>query len=131
MKTLFTLFLSCFIAAQADAQLLNFNYNYEFEGAYNSRGYEVEMPGHPFKVFVAVVTTNFFGIVQSSCSYFEYDQMTGELGQPITLRNYMGIKNGWYVYNWYNSFVYIKTDLSRVRIQLGFYNGNYIEYTQE
>jgi hypothetical protein len=89
------------------------------------------MPGHPFKVFVAVVTTNFFGIVQSSCSYFEYDQMTGELGQPITLRNYMGIKNGWYVYNWYNSFVYIKTDLSRVRIQLGFYNGNYIEYTQE
>lgn len=128
MKHFVVSLLCCIVCLTANAQLQSGNSDYLFTGVYDSNGYETEMSGHPNKVNILVITTNFFGILQTACSYGEYNPMTGNIGGYLNLESYRGVRNGWHIYSWNGNFVYIKNDWSKVRVQMSFYNGNFCEY---
>ena len=128
MKKFVLCLFCCLVSLSANAQLQSGASDYLFTGVFDSDGDETEMPGHPNKINIMVVTTNFFGISQTNCSYGEYDLMTGNLRGYITLYSYRGVRNGWHIYSWNGNFVYIKNDWSKVRVQMTFYKGNYCEY---
>ncbi|MBR0025337.1 MAG: hypothetical protein IJP59_12125 [Muribaculaceae bacterium] len=130
MKKFLFIILSCFtFALTSNAQAPNLATDYEFNTAYDSNGNEVEIPGHPSKIHILVVTSNFLGYVQSSCSYAEYNPITGLMNGHITF-SYAGMNNGWYVYVWNNNYVLIGSSLDTVRVQMNFYRGCYCEYTR-
>ena len=122
-------FLTFWIAfLTTNAQLPTGVADYVFVTAYDSDGDEIELPGHPDKINISIVTTNFFGFSQSHCLYFEYDQFTGEVRGPITHDTYRGVRNGWHIYTWMSNQIFVKNDWSRVRVMLSFYEGNFCEY---
>lgn len=131
MKQLILCVLCGFIGLTANAQLLSGSSDYVFTSVYDSDGDETEMPGHPNTINVMVVTSNFFGILQTSCSYAEYNLMTGNMSGYITFNEYRGVRYGWHIYSWNGSFVYIKNDWSKVRVQMSYYNGNFCEYRKK
>lgn len=128
MKKILVCFFSCFICLTVSAQLQSGGGDYIFTNAYDSDGNRTEMAGHPNKINILIVTSYFFGITQTSCSYGEYDLMTGNLRGYITLDSYRGVRNEWHIYSWNGTFIYIKNDWSKVRVQMSFYNGNFCEY---
>lgn len=128
MKIIVVSFLCCLVCLTANAQLNSGGSDFLFTSAYDSDGDEIEMAGHPNRINIFVVTSNFFGIPQTSCSYGEYDLMTGELRGYISLDSYRGVRNGWHIYSWNGNFVYIKNDWSKVRVQMSYYNGSFCEY---
>lgn len=128
MKKIFCLFISCLLCVCVNAQLPNGAYDYKFVSAYDSNGNIVRLPGHPNKINIMVVSTAFFGITQTSCSYAEYNLATGELGDYINFNTFVGQNNGWLVYSWANNLILVKSDFSRVRVKMYYYNGCYCEY---
>ncbi|MBO5614150.1 MAG: hypothetical protein J5905_06555 [Prevotella sp.] len=130
MKKICVLIISLFVFEIASAQLLNGGGDFKFVAAYGSDGYETELPGHTNKVNVMIVTTNFFGVAQTSCSYAEYNLVTGMLGGYITFDNYIGKRNGWHVYSWNGNFIFVDDEFERIRVKMAFYNGKYCEYVR-
>lgn len=128
MKKIFAFLICCALSVPSIAQMQSGGSDYVFCEAYDSDGDETEMLGHPNRINVMIVTTAFFGVLQSNLSYAEYNPMTGTLGQYITFDSYRGQRNGWHIYSWNGHVIYIRNDWSRIRVQLSFYQGNYCEY---
>ncbi len=84
---------------------------YTFVANYDKNGEELNVRGFE-KITLNVMTTNFFGITQSSL-FYSYDfggyQVSGSF-------EYSGMSDGWYVYSFYGMFVYVSQNRKKVLV---------------
>lgn len=83
---------------------------YDFVVNYDHNGDEMDMKGFE-SITLHVITTNFFGVLQSSV-FYSYDYF----GQTQTSGSfeYKGVSNGWYVYAFYGQQLLVSTDRKKV-----------------
>ncbi len=108
-----TLLIVCLIAlfCESKAQLpMGSLGTYYFVANYDQNGEEIDVRGFN-EITVQVVTTNFFGIVQSSAFYsYFFNGMSQQSGSF----EYRGVSNGWFIYTFYNQQLLISTDREQV-----------------
>lgn len=112
MKKL-TLILICLIGffCESKAQLpMGALGTYYFVANYDQNGDEIDMKGFN-EINVQVVTTNFFGIVQSSAFYtYFFNGMSQSSGSF----EYKGVSNGWFIYTFYNQQLLISVNKDQI-----------------
>ncbi len=110
-KAVLIIFFLIGLFNSAKAQLPMGTYGpYYFVTNYDHNGEEMEVKGFD-KISVCVVTTGFFGIIQSG-AFYSYN-FAGQYQQSGTF-DYQGISDGWYVYSFYNQQLLISRDRERV-----------------
>lgn len=110
-KFLLSLFLGM-AAFSADAQLAAGHYGpYQFVANYDHKGNLMDIRGFE-TINLQVMSTAFFGIMQSSC-YYTYDYF-GSF-QTSGSFEYKGVSNGWYVYSFYGMQLLVSLDEDTIR----------------
>lgn len=110
-KILILIVLSIGISLSLKAQLPMGSFGpYYFVANYDQNGDEMDIPGFE-TITLHVITTNFFGILQSSV-FFSYE--FGGQTQQSNSFEYHGISDGWYVYSFYNAQLLVSSDKQKI-----------------
>ena len=122
---------TCIPFSSVMAQLGNvFAKEYVIKQVYDANGNPIrENIGAPTKIKINIVTM--FG---STLGYIPYNDMIGMYDPTPMTFEYRGDNNRWHIYGLDlgfmggRSFVYVKNDLSLVRVCLSFYKSKFVEY---